>query len=153
MVTGGTRGLGLAILRDLRTAGYLVATCSRKLTGELETLLAAPDHEKHLFFAPCNIGDEADEERFFHQVLEWKGKELFWGLVNNAGVAGEGILATYPNVESERIIATNLLGSLRLSRLALRVLLAQSEGGRILNITSIIGLRGYTGLAAYAASK
>src|SRR5216684_2106104 len=74
-------------------------------------------------------------------------------LINNAGVAQQGVLATFPNVESERIIAINLMGALRMSRLMLRTLLRRNIGGRIVNISSIIGSRGYVGLPAYSASK
>ena len=67
--------------------------------------------------------------------------------------ASEGILASFPNVETERLIDINLLGAIRLSRLASRHMLARRQGGRVINISSIIGSRGYTGLAAYSASK
>ena len=73
--------------------------------------------------------------------------------MNNAGIAGEGILATFPTKDCEQIISVNLMSAMRLSRLALRVLLSSPVGGRIINISSIVGLRGYTGLAAYSASK
>ena len=153
VVTGGTRGLGLAIVKSLRSAGYTIATCGRKLTDELEALLGKPEHKDQLFWKTCEIGGERDEEQFFRDVLDWRGKRAFWGLVNNAGITGEGILATFPNADSERILTINLFGALRLSRLALRVLLEDRAGGRIVNISSIIGSRGYTGLAAYSASK
>ena len=65
----------------------------------------------------------------------------------------DGILATFPNVETERIVDVNLLGTIRMSRLALRKMLADGTPGRIVNISSIIGSRGYTGLGAYSASK
>ena len=65
----------------------------------------------------------------------------------------EGILATFPNVDSARILEVNLIGALRLARLATRHMLSRSGPGRIINISSIIGSRGYTGLAAYSASK
>ena len=77
----------------------------------------------------------------------------FYGLVNNAGIAKEGILATFPNVESTRILNVNLIAALRMARRALQVLLTRPGAGRIVNISSIIALRGYTGLAAYSASK
>ena len=85
--------------------------------------------------------------------MEWIGQRQLYGLVNNAAIAGEGILATYPTRDCERIIAINLTSAIRMSRLALRVLLASPAGGRIVNISSIVGGRGYTGLAAYSASK
>jgi 3-oxoacyl-[acyl-carrier protein] reductase len=153
VVTGGTRGLGLEIVKSLRSAGYAIATCGRKLTGELEALLASPAHKEQLFWKKCEIGRERDEEEFFGEVLAGRGKRTFWGLVNNAGMTGEGILTTFPNVDSERILNVNLLGALRLARLALRVLLEDRTAGRIVNISSVIGSRGYSGLAAYSASK
>jgi 3-oxoacyl-[acyl-carrier protein] reductase len=73
--------------------------------------------------------------------------------VNNGGIAGQGILATYPNVNTEEILRVNLLGSIRMARLTLRTLLSARTSGRIINISSIIGTRGYTALAAYSASK
>ena len=65
----------------------------------------------------------------------------------------DGILATFPNSDSTRIIEINLIGALRMARLALRNMLSNKHGGRIINISSIIGSRGYTGLASYSASK
>jgi 3-oxoacyl-[acyl-carrier protein] reductase len=151
LVTGGTRGLGLGFVGDLLEQGYRVATCGRKLSKELETLLAA--NEDRLFFHPCDIGDEKQEEEFFRQAMAWGPKNKLFALINNAGIAGEGILATFPNVDSARILEVNLVGALRFSRLALQVMLGTGKPGRIINISSIIGSRGYTGLAAYSASK
>lgn len=66
-------------------------------------------------------------------------------------------MASFPNVESERIIKINLLGTIQMARAASKVMLAQkpseNQGGRIINISSIIGTRGYNGLSAYSASK
>jgi 3-oxoacyl-[acyl-carrier protein] reductase len=153
VVTGGTRGLGLEIVKSLLSVGYTIATCGRKLSDELESLLRRPEHKDQLFWKACEIGQEEEEGQFFRAVLDWHGAQDFWGLVNNAGITGEGVLTTFPNADSERILTINLLGALRLSRLALRVLLENRAGGRIVNISSIIGSRGYTGLAAYSASK
>ena len=73
--------------------------------------------------------------------------------MNNAAIAGEGVLATYPVIDIERILEVNLIGVLRLTRLVLRHMLKGTGGGRIINISSIVAQRGYTGLASYAASK
>jgi len=73
-------------------------------------------------------------------------------LVNNSAVAQDGVLATLPEVEIGRMLAINLEGTLRLTRHAIRSMLKQ-RGGRIINISSIIGSRGYTGLAVYSATK
>jgi 3-oxoacyl-[acyl-carrier protein] reductase len=151
IVTGGARGLGLGIVEDLLAQGYVIATCSRKPNPRM-TEIAERVPERFLWRA-CQIGVAAEEEVFFEAVAEWLGERTLYGLVNNAGVAGEGVLATYPAVDIERILDVNLLGALRLSRLFLRTMLSRNWSGRLINITSIIGSRGYTGLASYAASK
>jgi 3-oxoacyl-[acyl-carrier protein] reductase len=75
-----------------------------------------------------------------------------FGLVNNAATVQQGILATLPELEIERMIAVNLTSALRLTRLCLRDML-QHASGRVINISSIVGLRGYNGLAVYSATK
>jgi len=153
VVTGGSRGLGLCLVKDLLQRGYRVATCSRNKGEGLEQIEKDLGDPTRLFWGPCSVGVEEEENRFFGQVMEWGGAKALYGLVNNAGIAGEGILATFPNVDSERILQVNLVGALRLARLALRSMLGRAGGGRVINISSIVGLRGYTGLAAYSASK
>jgi 3-oxoacyl-[acyl-carrier protein] reductase len=149
IVTGGSRGLGLAIIGDLVANGYKVATCSRTRSGELEKLMATGN----VFWHECTIGDSKQAEAFFAAAEAWASPAGFWGLVNNAGITGQGILATFPNIDSERILQTNLLGALYMARLAARHMLRRTTGGRIVNISSIIGMRGYTGLVAYSTSK
>jgi 3-oxoacyl-[acyl-carrier protein] reductase len=149
IVTGSSRGLGLSIAQALVARGYPVVGCSRVKTDDMGALEAGGAFR----WFPCEVGKESEEVTFFEQAMEWIGARKLYGLVNNAGIAGEGILATFPNKDSEHILSVNLLSALRLSRLALRVLLAGPSGGRIINISSIVGLRGYTGLAAYSASK
>ena len=153
VVTGGGRGLGLAIVRALLEQGYPVATCSRQRSRELESLLESYAAENRLFWRACRIGGEGEEEGYFEAVTQWAGDRPLFGLVNNAGIAGEGALATYANVNTEEILRVNLLGAIRMARLTLRILLSTRRSGRIINISSIIGSRGYTGLAAYSASK
>ena len=152
VVTGGSKGLGLAIVRDLLQHGQRVATCSRRLSSELEALRGDVG-EKRLYWCACQVEADDDTTAFFAEADRWAGEAGLYALVNNAGVAQQGVLATFPNVDSERIIAINLMGALRMSRLMLRNLLRRNRGGRIVNISSIIGSRGYVGLAAYSASK
>jgi len=85
--------------------------------------------------------------------VEWAGGDGVYGLINNAGVAKAGILATFPDVESERIIQVNLVGAIQMARAVSGVMLQRGKPGRIINISSIIGSRGYNGLSAYSASK
>jgi 3-oxoacyl-[acyl-carrier protein] reductase len=153
IVTGGSRGLGLALVRDLLARGYRVASCGRTTSSEIVALRDDERHGPNLCWLECGIGREQEESAFFRAVIAWCGRASLFGLVNNAGIAGEGILATFPNVDTQRIVEVNLLGAIRMSRLASQVLLASPRGGRIINISSIIATRGYTGLAAYSASK
>jgi 3-oxoacyl-[acyl-carrier protein] reductase len=149
VVTGGSRGLGLGLTADLVANGYRVATCSRSSSPELEDLLATGK----VLWRKGAVGEARDDDSFFSAAEAWAGPDGIWGLVNNATVSGEGILATFSNVDSEQIIQTNLVGALYMARLAARHMLRRTTGGRIINISSIIGLRGHTGLAAYSASK
>ncbi|MFV3129462.1 SDR family NAD(P)-dependent oxidoreductase [Niveispirillum sp. KHB5.9] len=149
IVTGGSRGLGLAITRSLLEAGYSVSTCSRSLGDTLPGLLEV--HPDRLFWQQADIGNAASTQAFIDATVQRFGAP--WGLINNAGIAREGILATLPLVEVDHLIQTNLTGAIQVARGVLRHMLSRPGGGRIINISSIIGQRGYTGLAAYAATK
>jgi 3-oxoacyl-[acyl-carrier protein] reductase len=149
IVTGGSRGLGLGFVRALLAEGYHVSSCSRSRTDAIEELEAGG----RFFWAPCEIGDEEQAERFMAAAVEASPDGSLYGLVNNAGIARDGVLATFPNIETERILQVNLVGAIHMARLALRQMLKRRAPGRIVNISSIIGSRGYTGLTAYSASK
>lgn len=154
IITGGSRGLGLALTSDLLAqGGYRIATCSRQKTAEIDNLEEAHAEAGAFFWAKCQVGVEQEEAAFFDRVIDWAGQDTLYGLVNNSAITGEGILASFPNVDSARILGVNLMSALRLCRLALRLMLQRGVGGRIINISSIVGSRGYTGLAAYSASK
>jgi 3-oxoacyl-[acyl-carrier protein] reductase len=158
IVTGGSRGIGFGLVQHLLDQGYRVSTCSRSLSTDLEQLQTR--HAERLRWFPCRIGED-DPETFVAAAVAWAGADGLWGLVNNAAIAGEGVLATFPSIETEKIIAVNLVGVLAMTRAALRVFLRQSEplpragsrGGRVVSIGSIVGLRGYSGLSAYSAAK
>ena len=153
IVTGGSRGLGLSMIEGLLTDGYRISTCSRTKTAKLEALLAHPDFGSRFFWGPCRVGEADEVDSFVRDAVTWAGDDGIWGLVNNAGVAQAGILASFPNVESEKILKINLLGAIQAARAVSNYLIGRPGGGRILNISSIIGSRGYNGLAAYSASK
>lgn len=148
IVTGGSRGLGLGIVEALLADGYRVSTCSRSPSAALEAL-AGPD----FFWQACRVGDGDEVRAFIDAAVEWGGASPLWGVVNNAGIAREGVLATFPEIDVEEVIQTNLTGAIQVARAFLRAKLLKRGPGRIVNISSIIGQRGYTGLAAYSASK
>jgi len=152
IVSGASRGLGLALVTDLLAGGHHVAACSQSHSDELGALEQG-EHGARLTWVPADVGQPDDVERFVGAAINAFPGVPLWGLVNNAGAAVEGILSTLPVVEIERVLQVNLTGAICLARAALRQMLRRNGPGRIVNISSITGLRGYTGLAAYAASK
>jgi 3-oxoacyl-[acyl-carrier protein] reductase len=153
IITGGSRGLGQAIVRRLLAHGYRVSTCSRTRSAFVEEMTRHPDYRERFFWTACEIGVATEVDRFVKEAVAWSGDDGLYGLVNNAAIAMAGILATFPNIESERILRVNLLGAIEMARAVSQILLRQDAGGRIINMSSIIGTRGYNGLATYSASK
>ena len=153
IVTGGSKGLGAAMVEGLLEDGYFVSTCSRSKTPVIEQMLGRSEYASRYFWHACEVGEADQVDHFVRVACDWAGEVGLYGLINNAGVAQAGILASFPNVESERILKVNLLGAIQMSRAASRILLEQARGGRLINVSSIIGSRGYNGMAAYSASK
>lgn len=153
IVTGGSRGIGAALVRGLLADGYRVSTCSRRPSDATAALLSDAELGARLYFGVCEVGEADQVDRFVKDAVAWAAEDGVYALVNNAGVAQAGILTSFPNVESERILKTNLLGAIQMARAVSRHLLKNKDGGRIVNVSSIIGSRGYNGLAAYSASK
>lgn len=149
IVTGASQGLGLAISKDLLAAGYAVAACSR---SKSEALIELEKQYSACKWFALDVSVEQQVSSCVKDVVAWSNAPL-WGLINNAGIAKEGVLASFPNVDSDQLLQTNLHGALYMARQVLRQLYVQNSAGRIINISSIIGSRGYTGLAAYSASK
>jgi 3-oxoacyl-[acyl-carrier protein] reductase len=153
MLTGVSRGLGAHMATGLLKDGYRVSTCSRSKTAHIESLLTSSEFKGRFFWAPCEVGDAHQVDQFVEAAMAWAGDDGIFGLINNAAIAQAGILASFPNVESERILKINLLGPIQLARAVSAYMFKSESGGRIINISSIIGTRGYNGMAAYTASK
>lgn len=148
LLSGGSRGLGLAIVKHLLKEGYQVATFSRSVTEEIKRL--QEEYRDRLFYF---YGDIAKKETI-QDVVNKIEKEIgsIEVLINNSGIASDGVLATMPPEQIEQLISVNLTGTLLLTRLVVRRMNIRCRGN-VLNISSIIGLRGYAGLAAYGATK
>jgi 3-oxoacyl-[acyl-carrier protein] reductase len=153
IVTGGSRGIGAAIVSDLLADGYRVSICSRTRTDFVDRIEQDPRFSDCFYWAACSVGKSEDVATFVGDAVRRAGEDALYGLINNAGVAQAGILATFPDIESERILQTNLLGAIQMARAFCRYMVKAENGGRIINISSIIGVRGYNGMAAYSASK
>lgn len=148
LVSGGSRGLGLAIVRRLLSEGYRVATFSRSSSAAVkETLEMWPGRFRYL------TGDLSDRGATGSIVLAVE--ETFGpieALVNNSAITSDGLLATTAEADIDRLVAVNLSGTLHLTRHVLRRMIIRRRG-RIVSISSVVALRGYAGLAAYAATK
>jgi 3-oxoacyl-[acyl-carrier protein] reductase len=153
VVTGGSRGLGTTLVEGLLNASYRVATCSRSDSEFLEALRQNERYRGDLFWQACEVGQGDQVDRFVRAASEWAGPAGLYGLINNAGIAMAGILATFPQVDIERVLQVNLLGPLQMARAVCQHFLRTNQGGRIINISSIIGTRGYNGMSVYSASK
>ncbi|MEU4552341.1 SDR family NAD(P)-dependent oxidoreductase [Micromonospora violae] len=149
LVSGGSRGLGLAIVTDLLDAGVRVAAFARTVTRELEKL--AVEHPDRVHVGSVDVTDLRAVQSFVREVEQRLGP--IDGIVNNAAVGQDSLHAHTATDDIARIIETNLTAPLQLTRLVIRRMLAKGLRGRIVNITSICGQRGFPGLVAYSATK
>jgi len=148
LVTGASRGIGLAIARRLADTGFTVIALART---QGEALTAAIDASGGaIVFAPFDltridaIPDLVRDLKLAHGPL--------YGLVNNAGLGSDGLLANTHNSQIEAVIQLNVTAPIVLTKYVVRGMMAGS-GGRIVNISSIIGSTGYSGLSVYGATK
>ena len=141
LVTGGTRGIGLAICGQLAGNGYdVVATGRRAPEGALPAGVR---------WLQCDVAQTQDVLRVFAQLRESHGRLDV--LVNNAGVAGADRLGDPLDPAWDAVIATNLSGAYRCTQAALA--LFPPEGGRLVFLASVLGLRAVPDQVAYTASK
>ena len=147
IISGGSRGLGRTLVEGLIESGYQISTFSRNRTDFTDQYLNHPA----VFFESADICDSPALARFLGNAKERFG--LPYGLVNCAGVATVGVLPLLRDEQIDQAIATNLRGTITLTRLVLRQMRIRGDGGSIVNISSVVGLRGYRGMAVYSATK
>jgi 3-oxoacyl-[acyl-carrier protein] reductase len=152
IVTGGSRGLGLAIARKLTMAGYRVIAIARRESEQLARALLdnALGQQGSLYFRPFDLANISDIPDLISVLRKEFGS--IYGLVNNAALGASGILATMRDHEIERLIHMNTVSPLILTKYVMRSMMADG-GGRIVNIASIVSFTGYRGLSVYSATK
>lgn len=152
LVTGGSRGLGLAIASKLASVGHCAIALARKISPELEAAQQAITSQGSgaLQFWPFDLANSTG----IHGCVKTIHKEFgpIYGLVNNAALGTSGLLATMHDGEIESLVRLNVLAPLILTKYVLRAMMADG-GGRIINVASIVSFTGYKGLSAYAATK
>jgi 3-oxoacyl-[acyl-carrier protein] reductase len=139
LVTGGNRGIGLAVARTFAQAGDKVAITYR--SGE-------PPAD--LFAVKCDVTDPETVERAFAEVEAQQGPVQV--LVANAGITRDTLLLRMSDEDFHTVLETNLVGAFRVARRAARQML-RARSGRLIFISSVVGLSGSAGQANYAASK
>jgi 3-oxoacyl-[acyl-carrier protein] reductase len=148
VVTGGTRGIGLEIVRKVVASGDRAIVVARNSTLESETLSAAGP--ENYAFHPFDLAETEKIEDLVKQIRKEHGP--ISALVNNAAMGLEGLLTTLKPAQIERATKLNLLAPILMARAVAKSMLTGS-GGRIINISSVNAFTGYNGLAAYAATK
>ena len=152
LITGASRGLGLGIARKLAAAGYCVIAVARKPTKELTAAMAQSKRGKGgaLHFISFDLGKTGQIPDLVRKLRKEFGP--LYGLVNNAAIGLDGVLATMHNSQIEELIRVNTLSPIVLSKYVVRSMMSE-RAGRIVNVASIIGFTGYSGLSVYAATK
>jgi 3-oxoacyl-[acyl-carrier protein] reductase len=151
LVTGGSRGIGRAIVLALASDGWNVAIGYRTSDVDAkETLEAAESSGGTGVTVRLDTRDEASVGEAFREAEGALGPIV--GVVNNAGRSVDGLAIKYPMDTFEDVMATNVRGSFLCARAALRAML-RAKWGRIVNVSSAVALRGNAGQTVYAASK
>jgi 3-oxoacyl-[acyl-carrier protein] reductase len=152
LVTGGSRGIGLAIARKLAGSGYQVIAVARRESDDLRGAIDAAEKEGRgqIHFRAFDLSDVDAIPNFVKSLRDEFG--AIFGLVNNAGLGTEGLLATMHNSEIEALTRLNVLSPIILTKYVVRHMMADGAG-RIINMSSIIASTGYNGLSVYGATK
>lgn len=131
----------------LAASGYRVIAVARKETSQLSSAILKTGS---IFFVPFDLSKIEDIPAFVRKVRKEFGP--IYGLVNNAGIGTDGVLALMRDAQIEQLIRMNTLSPIVLTKYVARSMTADG-GGRIVNISSIVGSTGYSGLSVYAATK
>ena len=152
VITGGGRGIGRAIATDLAHAGADVAITYRSDPAQAEGVAAdlAATHGVRVRAVQCDVRLAADVERLINEAKDNLGGLHI--LVNNAGMTADNLVMRMSEQAWDDVIETNLRGTFLTSKAAIRHMLRE-RWGRIINITSVVGVAGNAGQANYAAAK
>ncbi len=152
LITGGSRGLGLAMASTLASAGYRSIAVARSMSTELSEAIrsALESGTGAIEFRACDLSDVSQISSLVRALRADFGP--IYGLVNNAGLGTSGMLGNMRDHDIQRLIQLNTLSPILLSKYVVRGMMLQKEG-RIVNISSIVASTGYSGLAVYSATK
>lgn len=150
IVTGASRGIGAAIAQRLCQVGANVVICSRSTEAITQIAATLQDKGYNAHALAADISQKTDVETLIEATLEQYSQIDI--LVNNAGITRDMLLMRLKDEDWETVLQTNLTGTMYCTRAVLRPMIRQ-KSGRIINISSVIGLMGNPGQASYAAAK
>ncbi|MDD6601615.1 3-oxoacyl-[acyl-carrier-protein] reductase [Parafannyhessea umbonata] len=151
LVTGGSRGIGRACAERLARAGFDVAIVyagNAEAAADCVAALEALGARARAY--RCDVSDAAAVKQTVKQVTDDFGP--VWALVNDAGITRDGLFARMRDEDFDRVLDVNLRGTFNMVRALARNFVRQ-RGGRIVNVSSVVGLHGNAGQVNYAASK
>lgn len=151
LVTGATRGIGKEIALTLSKEGFDIAINFRKKNEELEDLKTAIESNNvKCLTVKGDVSVFEDCERFVKETIDFYGKIDV--LVNNAGITKDMLLARMKKEDFEQVIDVNLIGTFNVTKNVISYMM-KARSGRIINISSVVGVSGNAGQTNYAASK
>ena len=151
VVTGGSRGIGRAVCEELARGGANVVLCfAGNESAARETVAACEALGAKALAVQCNVADEAQAQALMDAAVQAFGRIDI--LVNNAGITRDGLLMMMKEADFDAVIETNLKGTFLCMKAVSRIMMKQRYG-RIVNLSSVVGLRGNAGQVNYAASK
>ncbi|SEK51553.1 MULTISPECIES: 3-oxoacyl-[acyl-carrier-protein] reductase [Pseudobutyrivibrio] len=151
LVTGGSRGIGRVIAENLAKSGINIAICySGNENAAQETIESCKKHGVQAMYIKADVSNADDVSEMFNQIKELMGPVEI--LVNNAGITRDGLLLRMSEADYDAVLDTNLKGTFLCTKAAIKDMM-KARNGRIINITSIVGVQGNAGQANYSASK
>lgn len=151
VVTGGSRGLGRAICLELAAGGANLVFCfAGNEAAAQETAQACRALGAEVDYLRCNVADSTQVKELMETAVQRFGRIDI--LVNNAGITRDGLMLTMKESDFDQVVETNLKGTFLCMKAVARQMIKQ-RFGRIINLSSVVGLHGNAGQVNYAASK
>ena len=151
VVTGGSRGIGRAVCLELAKGGANVVLCyAGNESAAAETVSACETLGTKALAVKCDVADGAQVKQLMDEAVKAFGRIDI--LVNNAGITRDGLLMMMKEEDFDAVISANLKGTFLCMKAVSRIMMKQRYG-RIVNLSSVVGLRGNAGQVNYAASK
>jgi len=150
LITGGTRGIGKAIAKKFAENGYALVINYVSENTDLEKLKKDINSKNEILFVRANVGDFTSCEELIKKAIEKFGKIDI--LVNNAGITRDNLIMRMKEEDFDKVIDTNLKGTFNVTKNVIPYMM-KKRSGKIVNISSVVGVSGNAGQCNYAASK